>query len=395
MKNIAKIVLKPGKEKNLLKKHPWIFSGALQRDPPRHTPGMVVSVFSATGEFLAYGNYSHESQIRIRIISDQLDHFPDEAFIDSKIQAAITLRKQLLNEPLPSAYRVISSEADGLPGLIVDHYDTWLVCQFLTAGMEFFREAIIASLSTHYPNHSIYERSDASSRQKEGLEAKIGVIKGETPSAPILITEGNAKYWVDLVDGHKTGFYLDQKTNREMIMALSQNKNVLNCFSYTGGFGIAAGLGGAKRVLNIDSSEPAVTLGEKNAKENQLNQVHFEKADVFAFLRRQTEAPLFDLIILDPPKFANSVSQINPAARGYKDINRLAMKALKPNSLLVTFSCSGHIEEDLFRKIIISASQEAEREVHFLRTLQQAPDHPVVSFFPESHYLKGFLLYVR
>ncbi len=396
MKNIAKIVLKPGKEKSVLKKHPWVFSGAIQRDPAKFVNGMVVSVFSATGDFLAFGSYSHHSQIRIRLLSFDQEAFPDDTFIVDKIEESILLRKKLLPEKEGNAYRLIHSEADGLPGLIVDHYANYLVCQFLAVGMEFFRETIINALTRLFPEHALYERSDTESRKKEGLEPVKQLIKGTLPSEPILIQEGDYALWVDLINGHKTGFYLDQRNNRFLVQEMSKNRKVLNCFSYTGGFGVAAGVGGALSVMNIDSSEPALVLGRKNARHHQLeNCLSFEKGDVFEKLRVYAEAPEFDLIVLDPPKFAHSLMQVQQAARGYKDINRLAIKALKKDGLLFTYSCSGHMDEGLFKKIIASAAEEAGREVHFLRTLQQSWDHPVIGSFPESLYLKGFLLYVK
>jgi 23S rRNA (cytosine1962-C5)-methyltransferase len=293
---------------------------------------------------------------------------------------------------------LVASESDGLPGLIVDRYADWLVCQFLSAGSEHWKNTIVELLQELFPGLSIYERSDVSVREKEGLPLRCGVLAGSEPPDQVEITENGMRLLVDIKAGHKTGYYLDQRDSRLAVRDWAEGRDVLNCFSYTGGFGVSALLGGAKHVLQMDSSEPALDIAKKNADLNGLDPEKSEYicGDVFKELRRFRDSRRdFDLIILDPPKFVESRGQLEKGARGYKDINLLAFKLLRPGGLLFTFSCSGHMEMPLFQKIVADAALDAGRSAQILSVLHQAPDHPVALNFPEGAYLKGLLCRVE
>jgi len=389
----ASLMLKKGREKSLLRRHPWIFSGAVENIKGFEKNGQAITVYSASGEKLGIASVSVQSQIRARMWSfEETSINPD--FFRERINQAHQFR---LNQGITgssNAFRIINSESDGLPGLIVDKYDNVLVCQFLSAGAEYYKEDIISALEDKFSPEAIYERSDTSARTREGLTLMKGMLKGKLPGELITIDENGSKFMVDVVQGHKTGFYLDQRDNRRIVKEMCQGMDVLNCFSYTGGFGISALSGGAGSVTNIDSSDPMVELSKKNATLNAIDEskIKYVVGDVFKELRTYRDTGRqFDSIVLDPPKFAESVSQINKAARGYKDINLLAMKLLRPGGLLFTFSCSGHIVPELFRKIVSDAAVDSGREVHLLKTLHQAADHAMLLTFPESLYLKGLM----
>ena len=385
--------LKKGRDKSLRRKHPWIFSGAVESFQVSKTNGEVVKVFSFENEFLGMASVSLQSQIRARMWAFE-DVNIDRRFIYQAIENALQLRKQKGLFECTNAIRIVNSEADFMPGLIADLYDDVIVCQLLSAGVEFFKSEIISCLDELIKPKAIVERSDTDSRKKEGLNKCAGLLAGTLPDDKIEIFEGETKFLVDVVLGHKTGFYLDQRDNRKIVASFCMDKEVLNCFSYTGGFGISALANGAKTLINIDTSADALKIAEDNARLNQLDPGKMENitGDVFKVLRTFRDANrLFDVIILDPPKFAESASQIEKAARGYKDINLLAMKLLKPGGLLFTFSCSGHMVPELFRKVVSDAAIDAERRVELVQTLQQASDHPVLLNFPESFYLKGLV----
>ena len=385
--------LKKGRDKSLRRKHPWIFSGAVESIQGISANGEIVKVFSFEKEFLGMASVSLQSQIRARMWAFE-DVNIDRRFIYQAIENALQLRKQKGLFECTNAIRIVNSEADFMPGLIADLYDDVVVCQFLSAGVEFFKSEIISCLDELIKPKAIVERSDTDSRKKEGLNKCAGLLAGTLPDDKISIFEGETKFLVDVVQGHKTGFYLDQRDNRKIVASFCMDKEVLNCFSYTGGFGISALANGAKTLINIDTSADALKIAEDNARLNQLDPGKMENitGDVFKVLRTFRDANrLFDVIILDPPKFAESASQIEKAARGYKDINLLAMKLLKPGGLLFTFSCSGHMVPELFRKVVSDAAIDAERRVEMVRTLQQASDHPVLLNFPESFYLKGLV----
>jgi 23S rRNA (cytosine1962-C5)-methyltransferase len=388
------VILKKGREKSLDRKHPWIFTGAVKEVTGSPDNGETVEIVQYNGENMGVGSISHNSQIIVRMWSFDPGEVINDAFFYCRISDALKRRNISGIPENTNAFRVVNAESDGLPGLIVDKYNNILVCQFLSAGAEFFKSEIVRQLSEIMHPSAVYERSDSESRVKEGLEKKCGLLKGSLPETPINIKEHGIQYRVDVVNGHKTGFYLDQRDNRSILGNMSRNMDVLNCFSYTGGFGLNALVGGANSITSIDVSEVAMQQAMNNVRLNNcdLSKITNITGDVFQHLRQfRDKGSTFDIVVLDPPKFAASVSQLPKAARGYKDINLLAMKLLKPGGLLFTFSCSGHMVPELFRKIISDAAIDADCKVYFEQTLQQSTDHPVLMSFPESHYLKGYI----
>ncbi len=392
------IKLKKGRDKSFNRKHPWIFSGAIDSLKDINTNGETVEIFSGDGKFLGYGSYSLHSQISVRVLSFNPEDQIDRDFIQHRIETAAQFRKQIINLETTNAYRVINAESDSLPGLVVDKYGDFLVCQFLSAGAEFWKKETIEILLSIFNPTGIYERSDVEVREKEGLQQFKGILYGKEPEAVIEIFENGRNFIVDINLGHKTGFYLDQRDNRKLLETFSSESEILNCFSYTGGFSVYALKAGASKVVNLDSSLEALSLAETNLTLNGITPSKYENVqdDVFKYLRKLRDTnKQFDVIILDPPKFAESVSQIEKASRGYKDINLLALKLLKKNGVLFTFSCSGHIVPELFNKIIADAATDAGREVHILKYLTQSPDHAMLTSFPEGLYLKGLVCKVN
>lgn len=388
------IKLKRGRDKLIGRKHPWIFSGAIESVRDVRSNGETVEIISADGKHLGYGSFSKESQISVRMLSFNPEEKPDEIFIKKRIKEALNFRDSIVDKSSTNAYRLINAESDNLPGIIVDKYSDYLVCQFLSAGAEFWKNIVIDALIELTDPICIYERSDVDVRDKEGLVKSKGIIFGKLPDLPIEIIENGNKLLVDIVNGHKTGFYLDQRENRKIISDFARGRNILNCFSFTGGLSVYALKAGASKVINIDSSEEALSLAEKNLINNGFTNNQYENIceDVFKYLRKLRDSnQKYDLIILDPPKFAESVSQVEKASRGYKDINLLAMKLLNPNGILFTFSCSGHITRELFNKIISDAALDSGREVKIIKHLTQSPDHSILTNFPESLYLKGLV----
>lgn len=395
---MACIVLKTGREQSLRRHHPWVFSGAVRRveDAPR--PGETVPILTAEGQWLATGAYSPNSQISARVWSFDPKQEVTTEFVAERLRRAMELRSPLTKSDEVAAYRLVYSESDGLPGIIVDRYADFLVCQFLTAGAEFWKRRIVEILRQLVPCQGIYERSDAAVRELEGLEPAAGVLTGEEPPDLLEVREGPARFWVDVKHGQKTGFYLDQRDNRMLLAECTEGADVLNCFAYTGAFGVWALLGGAARVVNLDSSQSALQLAEKNAALNGFGepQVSSLEDDVFRALRKFRDARIsFDQIVLDPPKFAQAQSQLAGACRGYKDINLLALKLLRPGGMLFTFSCSGLVTPDLFQKIVAGAALDSGRHVQIVQWLSQSLDHPVALNFPEAHYLKGLAVRVH
>ena len=387
-------ILKKGREKSLLRKHPWVFSGAIHKAAENVNPGESVSVVSASGEILGIGAWSPNSQIRVRMWTFDPDEKIDPDFFKRKIQSANEVREKWFDRSVTNAYRIINAESDGIPGLIVDRYNMYLVCQFLTTGAEFWREAIFNVLTAIFPDLNIYDRSDADILKKEGLRPKAGLLKGSTPDGPVESIENGLKFYVDIIKGHKTGFYLDQRANREFVGKFCKNGEVLNCFSYTGGFGVYALEKGARKVINIDASQDALNLSKKNIELNNLPVTSAEhiQSDVFKLLRVfRAENRKFDVIILDPPKFVDSAANLKRASRGYKDINMLAFSLLRPGGVLFTFSCSGLMNRDLFQKIVSDAALDAGREAQIIHWLSQDRDHPTLLSFPEGLYLKGLV----
>jgi 23S rRNA (cytosine1962-C5)-methyltransferase len=386
------LILKPGREKSLLRHHPWVFSGAIDRLNGSPVPGDTVDVLSARGEFLARAAFSPASQIRARVWTFA-DEPVDNAFLKRRILAAIQSRGSIPLSDDTDAYRLIHAESDGLPGLIVDRYTDTLVVQFLSAGVEFWRLAIADILLDVTGLTNLYERSDADVRELEDLPARLGPLRGEPPNICI-ITENGLQYNVDLAGGQKTGFYLDQRLNRQRVRELSTDRDVLDCFCYTGGFSLNALAGEARSVLSVDASADALALCRENVALNDLpvDRHNLLEGDVFHLLRKfRDEARSFDLIVLDPPKFAPTAAQAEKAARGYKDINLLGFKLLRPGGLLVTFSCSGGVDSALFQSIVASAALDAGVQAQIEEHLFQAPDHPVALNFPEGAYLKGLV----
>jgi 23S rRNA (cytosine1962-C5)-methyltransferase len=389
---MKELILKAGREKSLLRRHPWVFSGAVHDVRGNPAAGDTVHVRAKDGRFLGHAAYSPQSQIVARAWSFREEESIDAAFFARRIRAAIAARADIGGT---DALRLIHGESDGLPGLIVDRYGAVLVVQCLATGAETWRDTIVDALVAETGVANIYERSDADVRALEGLETRVGVLRGEVSGTSLVMHENGLAFHVDVHTGHKTGFYLDQRDNRALVRELSAQREVLNCFCYSGGMSVAALAGGAQRVLSIDSSGPALRLGEENARLNNLDPAKTEwlEADVFAALRQlRDQARAFDFIILDPPKFAPTVQFVEKAARAYKDINLLAFKLLRPGGLLMTFSCSGGVSADLFQKIVAGAALDAGADAHILRRLGPGSDHPVAINFPEGDYLKGMLI---
>jgi 23S rRNA (cytosine1962-C5)-methyltransferase len=392
----GQLILKKGREKSVLNRHPWLFSGAIGRVEGEPQPGDLVQVLNENGRFLSTGYYNPNSQIRVRLLSWDADEQIDEAFWYGRLQQAHTHRQLLNLEPATTAYRLVNAEADGLPGLIVDKYGDFLVMQSLTAGIEAQKETLLPLLNQIWQPKGIVERSDAEVRQKEGLPRLSRVASGETPPETVLIQENGIQFGVNLLEGHKSGFYLDQRENRTAVTHPHHiaNKTMLNVFAYTGGFGLYAIANGASQVTHVDSSYDALALAEQNVARNgwKRPQDEYIAGDAFDVLRHYRDTgQSFDMIVLDPPKFANSQRDVDQACRGYKDLNWLALRLLPPGGLLATFSCSGLISADLFQKVLFGAAVDAGRQVQIIQTLTQGPDHPVLLTFPESAYLKGFL----
>ncbi|WP_394152323.1 class I SAM-dependent methyltransferase [Vibrio maritimus] len=389
----AAIHLVKGRDKSLRRKHPWVFSRGISRVDGSPALGETVDIYAHNGEWLAKAAYSPNSQIRARVWSFKKQDIDVEFFIQ-QIQQAQLLREDIIERDGLTGYRLIAAESDGLPGVTIDRYGNFLVCQLLSAGAEYQKETLVQALIHCFPECSIYERSDVSVRKKEGLEERTGVLHGESPDKPVVIEENGVKISVDIINGHKTGFYLDQRDSRFQAQKYVKDKEVLNCFSYTGGFGLYALKGGAKRVINADVSQLALDTAKHNAELNgftEKKKAVFLNADVFKLLREyRDQGTKFDVVIMDPPKFAESKAQLNGACRGYKDINMLAMQILKPGGTLLTYSCSGLMDGNLFQKIIADAAVDANRSVKFVERFEQAADHPTDTAYPEGFYLKGF-----
>ncbi len=395
--NVPTVMLKPGREKSLLRRHPWLFDGAIARVMGNPQIGDTVQVLTAAQQPMGWGSISPRSQIRVRMWNFDPETVVDEAWLATQLRRAIARRQVLLSDPNHTACRLVAAESDGLPGIIVDRYDRVLVCQLLTAGANHWRDRLLQTLMQVLPEFglacdSLYERSDADVRAKEGLPVQVGLLHGAEPPDLVDIQEGSVRFGVDVRTGHKTGFYLDQRDNRAIAQQVCAGQEVLNCFSYTGGFSVAALAGGAATVVNVDSSTAALTLSEANHQQNGFDGDYAQhlQGDVFQVLRQfRDEARQFDTIILDPPKFVDSQASLQRAARGYKDINRLACLLLRPGGTLFTFSCSGLMPTDLFQKIVADAALDARRETQLVQRLGQSIDHPTLLSFPEGFYLKG------
>ena len=397
------LTLKPTKEKSLLRRHPWIYESAIEHIEGRPASGATVVVRAHDGRFLGRAAYSPASMIRARVWSFDETEPVDHAFFKRRLQRALAYRLAAVSNT--GAVRLVFGESDGLPGLIVDYYrpaaapdsleQAQLVCQFMAAGVETWKTAIVQALIgvTGCPN--VYERSDVAIRTREGLEQTTGVLAGAEPPESLVVDESGVLYHVDVRHGHKTGFYVDQRDSRLLIQRQAAGREVLNCFCYTGGFSLAALKGGATRVVSIDSSGEALTTAQRNVETNGFDaeRATWLDADAFKALRTLHEnGEQFDLIVLDPPKFAGSKAHVDRAARAYKDINMTGLKLLRPGGLLATYSCSGAIDADLFQKIVAGAAADAGADIRILQRLGAGVDHPMLMAFPEGEYLKGLWL---
>ena len=396
---MAQLILLPGKERSAFKQHhPWLFAGSVGRLEGRARPGDTVEVLADNLRPLGRAAYSPQSQIRARFWTFDPDESIDDAFFKRRIAAAVARRQALPELKGQQGLRLIHAESDGLPGVIADQYGDTVVVQLTSAGADKWRKAIVAGLVKATGCARIYERSDSDVRGLEGLEPTVGWLHGEAPTGGLSIDENGVRLAVDVVGGHKTGFYLDQRDNRAWLRSVAADKEILNCFCYTGGFSLQALAGGARSVLSIDSSGPALAQARANlALNSQLPAECAEwlEADVFQALRDFRKAGrTFDLIVLDPPKFAPSAAHADRAARAYKDINLLGFRLLRPGGLLMTYSCSGGIGLELFQKIVAGAALDAGREARIVRRLSGTADHPVALNFPEGEYLKGLLVQV-
>ncbi|WP_028116783.1 class I SAM-dependent methyltransferase [Ferrimonas senticii] len=393
----AKIILKKAREKSLLRRHPWVFSNGIEQVEGQPQQGETVEVYAKDGRWLGRGAYSPKSQIRVRIWTFEQTETVDQAMFERRIARAQAGREHVIEQGGLTGYRLIAGESDGLPGITVDRFENVLVCQLLSAGAEYQREAFINALRSQFPELTIYERSDVDVRKKEGLEPTQGLLHGELPAQPMTFMENGLKLLVDVVSGHKTGAYIDQRDNRAIAASYVKGKRVLNCFSYTGGFGTYALRAGAAEVINADVSAPALALAQQTAEINQLDlsKLSNVEADVFKLLRQYRDSgEQFDVIVLDPPKFADNKAQLVGACRGYKDINMVAMQCIKPGGVLLTYSCSGLMDAPLFQKIVADAALDAGRDGQIVQKLTQAADHPIGCAYPEGFYLKGLVVRV-
>jgi len=395
----AELILKPGREKSLLRWHPWIFSGAVGGVSGDPEPGATVRLVDSSGRCLGQAAYSPQSQIRARVWSWNPDERINPDFFRARLKRAIELRQAILarEEYEATAYRLVHAESDGLPGLVADRYQDTIVVQFLSWGTERWKDTLCDLLIELGGARQIYERSDVEVRSLEGLQPRTGSLWGGEPAEQMQIQENGLLFWVNVKTGHKTGFYLDQRGNRQLVKEMASGMDVLDCYTYTGGFAIAALKGGAQSVLAVDASAEALEMARVNLELNHLpaERVEWAQGDVFHFLRGlRDRGRSFDLVVLDPPKFAATVSQAEKAARGYKDINLLAFKLLRPGGRLATFSCSGGIRPEFFQAIIAGAALDAKVDGRILLHLHQGPDHPIALHFPEGEYLKGLVIQI-
>ena len=391
--------LKPGREKAVLLRHPWVFEGALARVPKEAPDGALLALQAADGTLLGHGLLNRQSQITLRLVAFGAAPVDESTLWQDLLARAVARR----GAQRPFACRLVNAEADGLPGLIVDVYGPWVVMQCLCLGMDQRKQHLAEVLAGLVGARGVLERSDSEVRKKEGLGESNGVLWGETPPDLVELLEAGprgtpVKLLADLHRGHKTGFYLDQARNRALCGQLFEGREVLNLFCYSGGFAVHALAAGATRVLNVDASAEALALARKNLEANGLpvNPEDFLQADIFKLLRGfRKEGRRFDAILLDPPKMAFSAAQVQTAARAYKDLNLQALQLLRPGGLLVSFSCSGRVDPDLFQKILFGAALDARVDARVIHRLNAGPDHPLLLSFPEGDYLKGLVLQVE
>jgi len=388
------LVLRAGRERSVLRRHPWVFSGSVAEVRGSPGAGETVDLVSASGDWLARAAYSPTARIAARLWTWDPEEIVDREFLRRRMERSIQARASLAQESSSNAYREVYAESDYLPGFIVDRYADVRVVQFLTQGAEKWRDVLLDLLASLVPSQGVYERSDSDARTLEGLPSRDGVLAGTVPER-VEIVENGMTFLVDVRRGQKTGFYLDQRESRAAIRRLASHRRVLNAFCYTGSFTVAALKGGASEVLSIDSSGDSLTLGRENLVRNGLPEAGavWTEGNVFQELRAARDrAESFDMILLDPPRFAATASHIPRAARAYKDVNLLGLKLLRPGGLLVTFSCSGGVSPELFEKIVAGAALDAEVEAQIIEWLGQPADHPVRLQFPEGRYLKGLVV---
>jgi 23S rRNA (cytosine1962-C5)-methyltransferase len=390
------IILKKGKEKAAILRHPWIFSGALDKIKGSPANGEIVAVWSASKEFLAYGYFNDQSRVALRLMEWDQDVTIDEAWYAKRLEKAIASRAHILNDNTNTC-RLVFSEADLLPGLIVDKYADFLSVQILSAGIKTVKETIINILRSALDPKGIFDKSDAGARKHENLEPAEGLLWGEQPPEFIEVKENGLIYHINIAEGQKSGFYCDQRDNREILAAYTKGKTVLDCFCYSGGFTLNSLKTGASHVTSVDSSALAIETLKHNLELNGFseNVQTSIQSDVNKQLRVfKEENQKFGAVVLDPPKFAPSRSALDRAARAYKDLNRLGMLLLEPGGVLATFSCSGAVDMETFKQIIAWAALDAGREVQIIKQFHQPEDHPIRMSFPEGEYLKGLLLRV-
>jgi 23S rRNA (cytosine1962-C5)-methyltransferase len=390
---LASLQLKPGREKAVLQRHPWIFSGAVGRREGPLEEGAVVEVLSSRGDWLARGTWSGQSQIVVRLFTWDEQEALDEGLFRRRIERAIAARAALAADPATDSYRLIFAESDGLPGLIVDRYADYLVVQLLTQGMATRADLIVRQLLALTGARGIYERSDVDVRDKEGLARSEGLLAGEAPPDLLEIRENGLRFQLSLQGGQKTGYYLDQRVNRARVAPLCAGRDVLGVFTYSGGFEVHAAAAGATSLVAVDSSRVALEQLQANMALNDLAPpLEPIAGDAFQVLRElRQQGRSFDVVILDPPKFVHSAAHVDRACRGYKDINMQAFHLLRPGGTLATFSCSGLVTADLFQKVIFGAALDARRDAQIVEQLRQALDHPILLTFPEAAYLKGLI----
>lgn len=390
----VRAVLKANREKTARQHHPWIFSGAIEKIEGQPGPGDVIAVVDSRGSFVAYGHYSPASQIRIRLLEWDERAIIDESWLFEKIKASIDRRSDLAGLAKTNAWRLIYGESDGLPGLIIDRYNDFIIIQFLACGVDKIKNQIIEALQRLVNPTGIYERSDADLRKLEGLEPIKGPLAGKNPPDKIMISEYDIDFAVDVINGHKTGFYLDQRFNRRAAAEFARGRKVLDCFCYTGGFGLQALANQCRSLTLVDSSEGALDMARQNIESNGVDRTRAEiiEGDVFEFLREMKRLKRrYEMVILDPPKFAPHKDDIKKALAAYKDINLQAMQILEPGGILATFSCSGAVDSQTLQTVLFWAAVDSGREVQMVQRLSQDMDHPVSVTFPESEYLKGFI----
>lgn len=389
---MPRVYLKQGRDRPVRNGHPWIFSGAIEVIEGDPGAAGIADVFDSEKQWLARGLFSPRSQIRVRVLTCEKEEV-DRDFFTRRLSQALSIREKLLRE-VTNAYRIVNGEGDFLPGLIVDRYNEFLVCQFFTAGMDFFKPLIIDSLCSLLTVKGVFEKSEGRVRDEEGIEPSVGVLAGEPPPETISIEENGFKFVVDVQRGQKTGFFLDQRDNRAFLTTISREKKILNCFAYSGAFSVYALAGGAKEIVSLDSSRPALELAERNLALNgfEIGGSELLKGDAFTYLKECDTG--FEMIILDPPSLARKRGDVGAATGGYKFLNLHALRHVRPGGFLVTFSCSQHLSIDLFQKIVFGAAVDAGRKVTILKRLGQPIDHPVSLHHPEGEYLKGLVLRV-